>query len=142
MTSEKSATDVMSRPSDLEKDIISEHVDKLGGLEDPDAGLSEEERARIVCRFPVSDHRKRSAEPPLCPAGANLHFHSTVGSEALVETRYQTGAVAQSPLPGFFPRPVNFSVHHFNDGPKLTDDDLLEPISVMRSSMVSRKTWA
>lgn len=40
--------------SDTEKEIGSKVPDKLAGFEDPDAGLSEEEKARIVC--PSSQH--------------------------------------------------------------------------------------
>lgn len=47
-TSEKPATDDVSRLSDLEKDANAKDSYKVAGFEDPDAGLSEEERARIV----------------------------------------------------------------------------------------------
>jgi hypothetical protein len=40
--------------SDTEKELGSKVPDKLAGIEDPDAGLSEEEKARIVC--PSSQH--------------------------------------------------------------------------------------
>jgi hypothetical protein len=37
-----------TRLSDAEKDLKTESNERLAGFEDPDAGLSEEERAKIV----------------------------------------------------------------------------------------------
>jgi hypothetical protein len=53
-TDEKPAT---ASISDTEKDLSSRVPDKFTGFEDPDAGLSEEERAEIVCTSdPTSWH--------------------------------------------------------------------------------------
>jgi hypothetical protein len=41
--------------SDTEKDLGPTKFDRLGGFEDPDAGLSEEERAKIVRAAPKED---------------------------------------------------------------------------------------
>lgn len=47
---EKPAIDNSSRVSDAEQDVVGDGANKVVlGLEDPDAGLSDEERARIVC---------------------------------------------------------------------------------------------
>lgn len=41
-----------TRLSDAEKDLKADSNERLAGFEDPDAGLSEEERAKIV-RTPI-----------------------------------------------------------------------------------------
>lgn len=47
-----------NRLSDAEKDLKADSYGRLAGFEDPDAGLSEEERAKIVCTpiLTVSSH--------------------------------------------------------------------------------------
>lgn len=47
-----------TRLSDAEKDLKADGNGRLAGFEDPDAGLSEEEKAKIVCTLipTISSH--------------------------------------------------------------------------------------
>lgn len=67
--------------SDAEKDDAKVH-DKLAGLEDPDAGLSEEERAKIVCVPCASRRRDQSSSM----AGRALTWTLCLGPQTPLET--------------------------------------------------------
>ncbi|KAJ6164987.1 hypothetical protein N7470_003659 [Penicillium chermesinum] len=90
--------------ADAEKELSN---DKLAGFEDPDAGLSEEERAKLVCNPSIvtcspAAETQRNAIKCTTNAGTNSRF-TLPGSPAGLETRYTNGSLAQSPLSGLVP---------------------------------------
>lgn len=84
-----------SRSSDPEKILDSKDPLAAAGFEDPDAGLSDEEKAEIVCYHPM---RSTSFEVTV-----TNHSTNTIGPQATMETRYPSRAMAESTLSRFVP---------------------------------------